>query len=253
MTLPSNPTYEGLNAFLRAAAKARPPGPADRLRNFFHEWRRLSIPVTTAPLERRDLSLERLRSGLTALAPLQDAAKRTAADLNIWAVAGIGSDELRTSSVLAWLLNPTGSHGASDTFARVLWSAVDGQRLGFDVSGLRRSATEVCPLADAADRVDVVLEGDDFVLFIEVKIHAGLQPRQLERYAAAAERSARLRGKKHYAVIYLAPNPTVLPARCLWLPWRALARALSAAAPSIPAPFVAGAVDQFAKHVGRHG
>lgn len=248
MTTAASTTVEGLSAYFERAAKAAPATPLQRLSIFLQDWRRLSPRPSEAPV-RTPLSIESLRTGLRALAPLHQAARRSAAGLNIWAVAGLGHDEVRTSSVLAWLLNPAASHGAGDLFAQALWRAVDGPKFGFELTGLRRSATEVCPLADTADRVDVVLEGDDFVVFIEVKIHAGLQPRQLERYALAAERSARLRGKAHCAVIYLAPNTAILPDGCGWLSWRHLARALRSSSAPVESPFVTQAAIQFAGHI----
>ncbi|WP_159457552.1 PD-(D/E)XK nuclease family protein [Brevundimonas sp. SH203] len=245
---------DNLQALFSKMQALEPAPITHRLARFFEDWRSLQrasvsngMETAVAPVADADA----LRCMFERLRPLLDQNHRSAADLNIWAVSRLGTDEIRTSAVLAWFLDPSGSHGEGRLFADALWSAV-GADLGFNLRNLRRTATEVCPLADAADRVDVVLEGDDFAVFIEVKIYAGLQPAQLERYAAAAERSASLRDKAHAALIYLAPYPTRLPSeRCRWLSWRSLARAFRLAAEKSGTPFVRQATDQFAQHIER--
>ncbi|KAK0360857.1 hypothetical protein LTR94_025675 [Friedmanniomyces endolithicus] len=171
---------------------------------------------------------------------------------NVWETAGLGRDEVRISKVLAWWLNPLASHGLAIPLAEALWrEAVGAGGTEFDVGLLRRSAVEVCPLADQGDRVDVALEGDDFILFIEVKVDAGLQPDQLSRYALAAERAAFLRNKARYHVIYLAPAPTALPANCVWISWRQTARALVAASSFASNAYDQQSALQFAEYMKR--
>lgn len=222
---------------------------AARLGAFLDAYRGVSR-ATQAPAQRGAVvSAARLSAVLKKLAPLQETARRAGAAMNVWAAAGLGHDEVRTSAVLAWFLDPEASHGAGDLFAQALWRAAGGADLGFDLTGLRRAATEVCPLADLSDRVDVVLNGDDFVVHVEVKIFAGLQPDQLQRYATAARRAALLREKAHFGVIYLAPHATQLPKEGRWLSWRQLARAFREAAGGLDAPLVAGAAAQFADHI----
>lgn len=235
-----------------ASARALKPQPLEiRLAHFLNSARALTVPEprpVPPPAPTNDLA--RLRGALVALGPALERRRRSAPDLNLWTVSGIGVDEIRVSSVLAWFLNPTGSHGEGARFADAVWRAAGGEALGFDLWGLRRSATEVCPLADLADRVDVVLDGDDVSVFIEVKVHAGLQPAQLQRYLAAVERSARLRNKANAALIYLAPYRADLPpGPCLWLDWRRLATAFRTAAQDCRTPLVRQSALHFAQHV----
>ncbi|QYC11511.1 PD-(D/E)XK nuclease family protein [Brevundimonas nasdae] len=137
-------------------------------------------------------------------------------------------------------------------FAAALWREAAGETATeFDLRLLRRSAVEVCPLADQADRVDISLEGDDFVLFIEVKVDANLQPDQLGRYAEAARRSASLRSKLRHAVIYLAPSLTLLPDTCVWIDWRRTAGALMAASDAVPNAYDRQSAIQFAEYITR--
>lgn len=244
----------GLGRYLAAFRGLGPPPLASRLSDFLSRARALrqpdDQPTSSPPPPRAPLDQTRLRQTLTALGPALGRRRRLAPDLNVWTVSGIGFDEVRVSSVLAWFLNPAGSHGEGSRFADAVWQAAGGDHLGFDLQGLRRSATEVCPLADLADRVDVVLDGDEFSVFIEVKVYAGLQPAQLERYLTAVELSARLRDKTHAALIYLAPFPTKLPpGPCLSLNWRKLATAFRTAARDCHTPLVQQSALHFAQHI----
>lgn len=255
MDLPDTDTDAGLARKLSrylASARALKPQPLEiRLAHFINHARALSAPesqLVAPPAASTDLA--RLRGALVGLGPALERRRRSAPDLNLWTVSGIGFDEVRVSSVLAWFLSPTGSHGEGARFADAVWRAAGGEALGFDLWGLRRSATEVCPLADLADRVDVVLDGDDVSVFIEVKVHAGLQPAQLQRYLAAVELSARLRDKANAALIYLAPHCAGLPpGPCLWLDWRRLATAFKTAAQDCHTPLVRQSALHFAQHV----
>jgi hypothetical protein len=245
---------EGVIAFSQArrALRAREAaGPGERLLAFLERYRALA-PRRAKP--RRDGRLDgldaRLPIVIAAIAtPIADA-RASGAFANLWTVAGLRRDEVRTASVLGWLLDPRGSHGCGPAFAVALWSAARGEALGFDLSKLRRATTEVCPLGDQSNRVDVALEGDDFLVFVEVKVDAGLQPDQLQRYAVAATNAAALRGKPHAAVVYLAPWKAPLPAGCVHVTWRDVARAIRKACPApSQATFIDQAALQFAAHV----
>jgi hypothetical protein len=89
--------------------------------------------------------------------------------------------------------------------------------------------TEECPLGSETDRVDIAIDGPDFVLFVEVKIDALEGKEQLRRYAEAARRKANAYGKAHGRVIYLSPRPPLVPPpEVAVVTWRVVARALSA-------------------------
>lgn len=226
-------------------------GPAERLLAFLEQYRGLA---PRKPKPSRDGRLDgldtRLAAAVAAMARPIAEARASGAFANLWSVAGLRRDEVRTASVLGWLLDPRGSHGRGHAFAGALWSAAGGEALGFDLSGLRRATTEACPLGDQSNRVDIALEGDDFLVFVEVKVDAGLQPDQLERYAGAATTSAAIRGKPHSAVVFLAPWKADLPGGCVHVTWRDVARTIRKAcsAPS-QATFIDQAALQFAAHV----
>jgi hypothetical protein len=116
-------------------------------------------------------------------------ARKAGAFIDLWAVAGLARKEVRTAAVLAWLLDPQGSHGQDDLFLQRLWkevSAASECRLGFELEAPQRSRTEINPMGDLNNRVDIELEGRDFLVFIEVKIDAGLRQDQLQNYIELA-------------------------------------------------------------------
>ncbi len=108
-------------------------------------------------------------------------------NLNIWQAAGLGRDELKHCSLLAWLLDPHGDHyqGAAflELFIRQCINSQLAPKPAIDTGDLSctRVQTEH-PIGDG--RVDVLIrgKGGTFTLAIEAKIDAGEQEEQLSRY-----------------------------------------------------------------------
>jgi hypothetical protein len=61
-------------------------------------------------------------------------------------------------------------------------------------------------LDDVQNRVDLLIESSDFVLYVEVKIDAPEGSNQITRYSEGLKRRAKALGKAHSAVIYLTPE-----------------------------------------------
>jgi hypothetical protein len=123
---------------------------------------------------------------------------------NIFKTGQLGNDELRNCKVLASFLDCSGDHGqGAAVFCRIL--------LAIGLSDFANSAkkrcyytrTEVWPLADPGSRVDIEIEGDDFLIFIEAKIAADEGEDQLQRYLALARLKA---AGRDWAVIYLTSD-----------------------------------------------
>jgi hypothetical protein len=171
--------------------------------------------------------------------------------LNVWATAGLKRDELRNAAVLAWFLDPRASHGLGPAFLaafldEVARSTQDWPRLVGDLSRAT-VATEEWPLSSTSNRVDIALDGPDFVFFVEVKIDAPEGPNQLVRYAEQAKRKAVLMDRAHGRVIYLTPRrPRQLPPDVAAITWRDVASALSALARENAGGSLAA---QFAQHI----
>ena len=116
------------------------------------------------------------------------------AEFNPFDVLKIERRETQHSALLAWLLDPRGSHGLRDYFLRRFLSeaAAKAQEEGvgsvtpLDVDGWDLGGIEV---ATERHNIDILLtdEGDEFFCIIENKIGAGEHSNQLARYLRIAE------------------------------------------------------------------
>ncbi|ACR68666.1 PD-(D/E)XK nuclease family protein [Edwardsiella ictaluri] len=123
-----------------------------------------------------------------------------------WAVAGVARKEVPTTAVLAWLLNPQGSHGFGGIMLSALMSHLSRQSAGRIPASYGRychTSVEDCPTGDSRNRVDLVLDSERCYLLVEVKISAPEQEEQLQRYAQEASARA---GSRAWAVLFLTPG-----------------------------------------------
>lgn len=175
--------------------------------------------------------------------------------LNPWVAAGIGRNEVRNTAVLASLLRPELGGLTARDFLRAILAQVDTSRGCFLPSAEQLAshysvACEQCPVGELRDRIDLLIEGVDFLLGIEVKIDAGLGERQLERYIASLERRAGLT-KKRLGIVFLAPFPSAETHGIGHLSWRHVVRAARTILPrnlGEHTPFTR-LVEQFSEHV----
>jgi hypothetical protein len=247
----------GLQRFITSYAALRPVSPIvapdSGLANFLDKARPIlrealaAMPVIAAtPM----VSPQRLGAALASLQRPLRQAWEDGEFLQVWSIAGLKRNELRNAAVLAWLIDPHGSHGHGPAILRGLLLAAAQVSLwplqGVDLSRVRVH-TEERPLGSDRDRVDIAVDGPDFILFVEVKIDADEGRHQLFRYAEAAAEKARAWRKAHALVIYLSPRtPIDPPSGVAFLTWRDVARVLS----KIPARGINGSlVNQFARHI----
>lgn len=173
--------------------------------------------------------------------------------INVWEVASLKHDEQRNAGVLAWLLDPRGTHGYG---AAVLREVIELLRRRIDLPanvagyGMLHAAgvlTEHWPMASLRNRVDIAIDGQDFTLLVEVKIHAPEGPDQLTRYVESAQARRRAMGHAWAAVLYLAPRlPERPPAGVACIDWHDIAAILR----RLPATGFNGMlVRQFAAHI----
>lgn len=155
--------------------------------------------------------------------------------INVWNVAGLGRNELAVASVVAWIVNERGSHGRG---SRVLNEWVSQLRPKWANPSLAKSgplssyrtATEVYPFSATDSRVDIELDGSEFVLFVEVKVDAAEGPNQIAKYLAHAQAKA---GARRYALIFVSrfadANLSTSSPHVTSTTWHGLARAIRAA------------------------
>ena len=117
-------------------------------------------------------------------------------EFNLFDILGVERSELQHSRVLAWLLNPRGSHGLGHSFLHEFLAQVvsEGNRIGIsrvsptDVQGWNMPNAEV---VRERHNIDILIVGEDeeFVCFIENKVDSGEHSEQLARYYEAVKKS----------------------------------------------------------------
>ncbi|BDL20622.1 MULTISPECIES: PD-(D/E)XK nuclease family protein [Enterobacteriaceae] len=122
-----------------------------------------------------------------------------------WEVAGLKRREVRNSAVLAWLLDPEGTHGFGRLPLQAFLRTIRRNRKDIpeDYRNYCRVQVETNPTGDNTNRVDVEINADNFFLLIEVKIDAYEQPEQVARYCSDAKVRAMSRP---WAVVFLTPH-----------------------------------------------
>lgn len=152
------------------------------------------------------ISATRLTRVLSMIEAPLASARSGGAFLNVWTVAGLKDNEVRNTAVLAWLLDPYGSHGLADAFPLRLLAKIrpcPEWLDGLQALGSIKVTLEERPLASTENRIDITIEGPDFVLYLESKIRAVEGERQLDRYQEDLLRTALARNKAHPLIVLL--------------------------------------------------
>jgi hypothetical protein len=180
-------------------------------------------------------------------------ARGCAPDFNLFRLLGLERDEVKTSALLAELLNPEGAHGQRHLFLKAFLQRchAKGQCADFpSVAEVESHAWEVFPEKPIADgRLDIVVQsaGLGFLLVIENKIGAGDQPDQLDRYYRWLQRQDRYQMNR--VLVYLTPDgrqsATAQACQYVRLSYDDIAGCLGEAMQDIPAPRVREAVTQY--------
>jgi tRNA threonylcarbamoyladenosine modification (KEOPS) complex Pcc1 subunit len=135
--------------------------------------------------------------------------------ISMWKVAGLKREEVRTCSVLAWLLDRHEDHGQGDAFLRCFFDCMG--TAGFPISteaidkGYRTRVessynTSACEHAESPGkrkRMDIEINGPDLLLFIEAKIDTSEAEGQLEGYLNILRSRA---GNRGWALVFLTPS-----------------------------------------------
>ena len=151
------------------------------------------------------LDVSKLTHWFAAMGQPMIDARKGAFQFDPWEVAGLGRDEVRNSAVLAWLLNPKGSHGLGD----VAMSGLLGDLRHFDnafpstCGNSCRVRVESNPDGDIGNRVDIEIDDEYFYVIIEVKVDAPEGEKQMERYGDIA---SKLAGSRPWALVFLTPQ-----------------------------------------------
>lgn len=142
-------------------------------------------------------SIRRLDAFVRAYTPILEQSRKhkqiNAPDFNIFQVLGVSHYEVTThSALLRELLDPSGTHGQGNLFFKLFLEhlstkdVIDSSDIPFFTSDVYDDFTCITEQVTASGRLDIVIErrerGRDFCIYIENKIYAMDQDRQLERY-----------------------------------------------------------------------
>ena len=170
---------------------------------FFTQWRNLpELEIEQAEPTSIQFDAQRFSEFIAAYHEAKkpmDAAKQLGFAANVWQAAGLGSDEVRNSKVLKWLLDWRGDHGQGDKILRQFLQLLPENFKQLSLENYLTTA-ECCPLGDQESRVDIEIDADNFLLFIEIKINAIEGINQLQRYQQIAKAKAK---NRPWLVVYL--------------------------------------------------
>ena len=163
----------------------------ENLGQFFKDWRKVFI---------NDRQLARFFNQYQSdevQAPIRVAQQQGLA-VNVWQIAGLKTDEVRHSKVLKWFLDCRGDHGQGNA---ILLHLLKELPLMEKYQPKRYFTTEeCCPLGNQESRVDIEIDADEFLLFIEIKINATEGKDQLQRYIDIAQAKAK---NRDWLIVYL--------------------------------------------------
>jgi len=180
-----------------------------QLIEFKEAWQRTY--VKEHDIKSKALDFDMLTSFFSAVSPIVEtlkSARKTGATVNIWQLAGLGFDEVRISAILAWLLDCYAEHGQKHIILSNLLNSIKTDPSYFPDSTLVTDEpywvnVETCPSGAQHSRVDIEIEGEKFLLFIEVKIYAPETNDQLSRYLEIGNTKS---GGRPWGVIFLTPD-----------------------------------------------
>jgi hypothetical protein len=200
-----------------------------------------------------DLATAKLGALLATLRPPLANARSSGGFTNIWAIARLRRDELRNAAVLASLWNPGVCGRIAVDFLSAFLNRLPIRASLPTIAELSSGyivRPEYCPLGINESRVDISLEGRDFVVLIEVKIDAAEGWEQLKRYDELLRTKARLLGKRP-SLILLGPRAPLSGAaiHATWEDVSAAARIASRGRIPSQETFAEALLRQFAIHV----
>lgn len=178
---------------------------ASWLPDFFKQWPKNIDWSRERNRSKIDINTAELTQFFNQLSEPLKLVQHRALSFDPWEVAGLERKEVRNTAILAWLLDPEGTHGFGRLPLQTFLQTIRHNRndIPEDYHCYCRVQVETNPTGDCTNRVDIEIDADNFLLFIEVKIDANEQPEQIARYCREAKKRAIPRP---WAVVFLTPQ-----------------------------------------------
>jgi len=257
-----SPSFDRLQAYFRLArARRRSPRLApdfNRLAQFLRDAHELfRRPTQAQPPPSLNLNFGRLTAALATLKRPLALARAQGKFLNVWAIAGLKRDEVRNAAVLATLFDPRRCGEQARTFlaaflSRLRNTGAESLPSDDELQEPYTVDTEVYPIGNMENRLDISIDGPSFLLVVEIKIKAPEGDHQLDGYLSVMNRRAQVLGKRP-SLIFLSPRPPRMPmVSVTHASWRDVvlsARDVIGPKKSIERGFNVQLLEQFASHV----
>lgn len=175
------------------------------LDSFFKHWGKISLEKESEVKEvivPNIISMQQFFDGYKPVYQEIEMQKQDGLMLNIWEAANLGRNEVRNSKTLRWFLDMHEDHGQKTLFLREFLKCLPEPWCSISI-GNYWATEECCPLGYETERVDIEIDAENFLLFIEVKIDAFEGNKQLERYYDTAVQKAKGRP---FGIIYLTKD-----------------------------------------------
>ncbi len=176
--------------------------------------------------------------------------------LNVWSVARVRTDELRNTAILNWLLDLNESHGRGSRFWESLLRRIaDRLPAGFpherNLTTNYVTRVEDYPLSNSMNRIDIRIENDAFLIFIEAKIKASERENQIKDYLELLSRSA---GTRHSFLLLVCGSSEAIPARpnVVIITWGEIAKMIDDVISGEEATFLNKILRQLSEHFASH-
>ncbi|HEK1093132.1 TPA: PD-(D/E)XK nuclease family protein [Proteus mirabilis] len=178
---------------------------ANWLPDFFKQWPKNIDWSREKKHTKIDINTAELTQFFNQLSAPLKLVQHRALSFDPWEVAGLERKEVRNTAILAWLLDPKGTHGFGRLPLQTLLQIIRHNKIDIpkDYHHYCRVQVETNPTGDCTNRVDIEIDADNFLLFIEVKIDANEQPEQIARYCKDAKQRSMSRP---WAVVFLTPQ-----------------------------------------------
>jgi hypothetical protein len=224
---------------------------------FINQWNKIShlvihedIPSSNIRLNTFELPLIEFFSKYEILNVKHEYRYKQGDAINVWKTVGLKQDEVKNTAILKWLLDNSGSHGQKNLVLLEFLKLLPNKFQEYYPNQYLTLA-ESCPLGERENRIDIEINAEDFLLFIEIKINATEGEQQLQRYAEIAQRKA---GLRDWAVVYLTRHgnlpETYQSENFIGLSWRSIAHMLSKYVNNQPNPTkTTWLIQQFADHI----